>query len=132
MSKAIDPPHGPKSVGVGARAPAWPRAATVSSQAGVPDALNPPGPPRPSSLPPSDAPPAKIRTWFCWIVRSLIWMWAPDGLDGLNASVVQWLTPPGAIAESVSPNRLVIVAAAVVSATWAAGWVPKKLLVSKE
>jgi hypothetical protein len=33
VSKAIEPPQGPKLLGVAARAPAFPRDATVSSQA---------------------------------------------------------------------------------------------------
>ena len=38
LSNAIDPPQGPKLVGVAARAPVCPRAATVSSQAWLPRA----------------------------------------------------------------------------------------------
>jgi hypothetical protein len=58
LSNAIDPPQGPKLVGVAARAPVCPRAATVLSHAWSPVALKPPVLPSPASPPlPSERPP---------------------------------------------------------------------------
>ena len=57
LSNAIEPPQGPKLVGVAARSPACPCAATVLSQAWSPEAVNPPVLPRPASVPcPSERP----------------------------------------------------------------------------
>src|SRR5262245_53646738 len=58
LSKAIEPPQGPKSVGVGSSAPACPRAATRFSQLWLPWALKPPVLPSPASeAPVSPRPP---------------------------------------------------------------------------
>ena len=76
-SNVIIPPHGPKSVLGVATAPVWPRPRTRFSHAWVPVAVYPPDVVRPSSPPPSLAPPRYTTTSFAATVGLSIRTVAP-------------------------------------------------------